>query len=54
MGVDEMEAENIANTFNCKIGNFPMKHLGLPISYKRLSKEELCESAGKVEKRLET
>jgi hypothetical protein len=31
-----------------------MKYLGLPISYKRLSKEELCTAAGKVETRLET
>ena len=31
-----------------------MKYLGLPLSYKRLSKEELGVSASKVENRLET
>ena len=44
----------IANALNCKVGKFPMKYLGLSISYKRLTKEELSESAGKVDKRLET
>ena len=44
----------IANTLNCKVGKFPMKYLGLSISYKRLTKLELSESTGKVEKRLET
>lgn len=54
IGIDAEESEHIANAFNCKVGKFPMKYLGLPISYKRLSKEELSESAAKVEKRLET
>lgn len=54
LGINEVEAEEIANSFNCKRGHFPMKYLGLPLSYKRLSKEELSVSANKVEKRLET
>jgi hypothetical protein len=54
LGINEVEAGETANAFNCKLGHFPMKYLGLPISYKRLSKEELSFSATKVEKRLET
>ena len=42
------------NAFNCKVGKFPMKYLKLPISFKRLIKEELSGSIGKVEKRLKT
>jgi exonuclease III len=54
LGINEVEAEGIAKVFNCKLGHFPMKYLGLPISFKRLSKEDLSFSANKVEKRLET
>jgi hypothetical protein len=54
IGNGEVETELIANAFNCKVGKFPMKYLGLPISYKRLSKEELSNSTRKVEKRIET
>jgi hypothetical protein len=53
IGIDEADAANVADAFNCKLRQFPMKYLGLPLSYKRLSKEELGMSAGKVEKRLE-
>jgi hypothetical protein len=41
LGIDDVETARIADAFNCKVGKFPMKYLGLPISYKRLSKEEL-------------
>jgi hypothetical protein len=54
LGISEVKDEEIASAFNCKLGHFPMKYLGLPISYKRLSKKELSFSASKVEKRLET
>jgi hypothetical protein len=54
LGINEVEADEIAHAFNCKLGHFPMKYLGLSISFKRLSKEDLSFSANKVEKRLET
>lgn len=50
IGIEENESKSIAEAFNCKLGNFPMKYLVLPISFKRLSKEELSFSAGKAEK----
>lgn len=31
------EKEKMANILNCVLGDFPMKYLGVPISYKRLS-----------------
>jgi hypothetical protein len=34
VGIDDGETARIANTLNCKVGKFPMKYLGLPISYK--------------------
>jgi len=54
IGISKVESELIADAFNCKLGEFPMKYLGLPISYKQLSKKELGAPVGKVEKRLET
>jgi len=54
IGIGEEEIQTIANAFNCKVGKFPMIYLGLPISHKRLTKEELSESAGKIERRLDT
>lgn len=47
-------AKKMADLFNCRLGEFPMKYLGLPISDKRLSKLELSDLADKIEKRLQT
>jgi hypothetical protein len=54
VGLSEAESQNVADVFNCKLGKFPMKYLGLPISDRRLSKAELSEPAEKIEKRLQT
>jgi hypothetical protein len=35
-----MVGEDDKHAFNCKIGCFPMKYLGIPIDKDRLSKEE--------------
>lgn len=37
IGIGE-DTIRIASAFICKIGKFPMKYLGLPISFKRLSR----------------
>lgn len=36
-GVSQGEKEKFANMLNCGLGDFPMKYLGIPISYKHLS-----------------
>ena len=46
------EGTQIADTFNCKLGKFSMKYLGLPISDKRLTKLELSEAPVKTENRI--
>ena len=51
-GLSESQGQQVADAFNCKLGAFPMKYLGLPISDKRLSKGELSDSAEKIEKKL--
>jgi hypothetical protein len=54
VGLSEQESQRVADAFNCNLGSFPMKYLGLPISERRLSKSELSDSADKMEKRLQT
>jgi hypothetical protein len=54
VGADNQHAVMVIGKFNCKLGELPMKYLGIPIDKDRLSKEKLSEPAAKVEKRLET
>ena len=53
VGLLEGAGMEVANAFNCKLGTFPMKYLGLPISDRRLSMAELSGAAEKMEKRLQ-
>jgi hypothetical protein len=39
-GMEQEEQIRIANMLNCKLGDLPMRYLGLPISYRRLGKED--------------
>ena len=54
VGIDELEGDNIADTFNCKLGEWPMKYLGLPTGFNKLSKAQLSSPTEKIEKRLQT
>ena len=53
-GMNQEEREKVANAFNCQVGSFLMKYLGLPVRDHRLVKSELSGSAFKMDKRLET
>ena len=35
-GVTGVEMRRVANMLNCKLGTFPIKYLGLPVSDRRL------------------
>lgn len=54
IGVDDAEAQRIAEKFNCERGKFPMKYLGIPISSVRLTVADFAASPDKLEKRLAT
>lgn len=54
VGLSEEAGQEVADAFNFKLGRFPMKYLGLPISNSRLSMAELSGAAEKMEKRLQT
>jgi hypothetical protein len=41
LNIDEAETKSIASFFNCPIGSFPLKYLGVPLHYEKLFREEL-------------
>jgi hypothetical protein len=41
INVEEEEAQTIAQSLCCRLGEFPMKYLGVPLHYKKLRKEDL-------------
>nr|XP_020153511.1 uncharacterized protein LOC109738821 [Aegilops tauschii subsp. strangulata] len=51
-GVDEAEAVRVAHLLNCKLGSFPFKYLGLPISPDVLHAKEFAPVVTKVGNRV--
>jgi hypothetical protein len=54
VGLDDEEQHRAMSALNCKLGTFPMKYLGLPVSVAKISKAQLSYVGGKIEKRLGT
>lgn len=54
MELSDEEQSLAASMLGCKIGVFPMKYLGLPVSYIKVTKAQLRYVNDKVEKRLGT
>lgn len=52
LGLDAQESQRVADLLNCKLGGFPIKYLGLPISNKKLSILEWEPLYGKVASRV--
>ena len=52
-GVCQEEKERLANMLNCVLGTFPMRYLGIPISYKHLNMSVFRFLAQKMLKRLD-
>ena len=48
MGMDDQQSARVANLLNCKLGSFPIKYLGLPVSHRKLSILEWEPLYGKV------
>jgi hypothetical protein len=51
-GVCQEEKEKMANLLNCVLGEFPMKYLGIPVSYKHLNMSVFSPLSHKMIKRL--
>jgi hypothetical protein len=54
VGLIETEQQTVAASFRCKLGAFPMKYLGMPVSDCKISKAHLRYVSDKTEKRLST
>lgn len=54
VGLSETEQEIAATTLGCKLGTFPMKYLGMPVSCYKITKAQLSYVSSKTEKRLVT
>lgn len=54
VGLEEAEQQIVVAALNCKLGTFPMKYLGLPVSDCKISKAQLKYVSDKIEKRLDT
>lgn len=52
-GVDQSEKENLANMLNCRLGEWPMRYLGIPISENRLGIQAFAGLGDKMSKRLD-
>jgi len=52
-GVTQLEKEKFANMLNCVLGEFPMKYLGIPLSYKHLNMSAFSPMTQKMVKRLD-
>jgi hypothetical protein len=52
INVEEEEAQTIAQSLCCRLGEFPMKYLGVPLHYKSLGKKISNQSLIKFLKKL--
>lgn len=52
-GVSQEEKERLGNMLTCALESFPMKYLGIPISYKYLSMGAFLPVTQKMKKRLD-
>jgi hypothetical protein len=52
-GATQQEKEKVANMLNCKLGVWPMKYLGIPISEQRLGVNAFSGIKDKMRKRLD-
>ena len=54
LGLSVEEQQETTGVLNCKLGSFPMKYLGMPVSDCRITKAQLKYVSDKTEKRLGT
>ena len=52
MGMDDQQSLRTANLLNCKLGSFPIKYLGLPVTHQKISISEWEPLYGKVANRV--
>ncbi len=53
LGTDERKGERLAKILGCKVGSFPTRYLGFPLSNSRLRKSDWRTIISKMERRIE-
>jgi hypothetical protein len=48
INMDEEEALPFVDAFNCNVGNFPIKYLGIPLHYDKLRREDIQHLIEKI------
>ena len=54
LNIDRVLAEDLAHVFGCRVGQFPFKYLGLPLSYQKLKVRDWEFLIRKVEDKLQS
>lgn len=52
IGLDEKNANNFTRLFCCKRSDFPIKYLGVPLHYRKLTRDDLHPIVDKIIKRI--
>ena len=52
-GIDQSSQETLANILNCRLGEWPMKYLGIPVSTNRLGIQVFSGIVDKMRNRLD-
>lgn len=52
MNLSEIEAHEISHLFSCPLGAFPIKYLGIPLSYEKLRREDIQPLVDKMLKKI--
>lgn len=52
MNLEEEDIHTVSHIFNCSIGKFPIKYLGVPFHYEKLAREDIQPLVDKLLKRI--
>jgi hypothetical protein len=52
LNLDMGQTHEIAHLFSCPVGNFPIKYLGIPLRYEKLSREDIQPLVDKILRRV--
>lgn len=51
MSLEAQEAHRVARIFSCPVGSFPIKYLGIPLHFDKISREDIQPLIDKILKR---
>lgn len=54
LGVDDMDAIRVSNSFNCKLGKLPITYLGMDIGDRKMGDRVVANVINKMKRRLDS